>query len=87
MQGCLLHAVQETDSVNVTLDSMWQGSCTEVSATDFVVIAAEALIEADNLLLSDFYHTDLMGEFLFIECVDYLRELGAWMRSTLSTPA
>ena len=37
--------------MNVTLDSMWQGSCTEVSATDFVVIAAEALIEAGQLLM------------------------------------
>jgi len=46
LQGCLLDAIQEADSVNVTLESMWQDFCTEVSVADFFVIAAEALIEA-----------------------------------------
>ena len=32
--------------MNVTLESMWQDWCTEVSVADFFVIAAEALIEA-----------------------------------------
>ena len=44
LQGCLLDAVQEADSVNVTLESMWQEWCTEVSVADFFVIAAEALM-------------------------------------------
>jgi len=46
LQGCLLTSVHERDSSNVSLELMWQDYCTEVSAADFFVIAAEALIEA-----------------------------------------
>jgi len=46
LRGCMLTAVHERDSSNVSLESMWQAYCTEVSAADFFVIAAEALIEA-----------------------------------------
>jgi len=46
LKGCMLQSIVERDSVNVSLESMWQDFCTEVSAADFFVIAAEALIEA-----------------------------------------
>jgi len=46
LKGCLLDAITEADSVNVTLETMWQDWCTEVSVADFFVIVAEALIEA-----------------------------------------
>jgi len=46
LKGCLLDAITEADSVNVTLETMWQEWCTEVSVADFFVIVAEALIEA-----------------------------------------
>lgn len=46
LQGCLLHAVNEPDSSNVSLELMWQDYCTEVSAADFFVIVAEGLMEA-----------------------------------------
>jgi len=46
LQGCMLTAVHEPDSSNVSLELMWQDYCTEVSAADFFVIVAEALMEA-----------------------------------------
>jgi len=46
LKGCMLQAVVERDSVNISLESMWQDFCTVVSSADFFVIAAEALIEA-----------------------------------------
>jgi len=42
----MLQTIHERDSVNISLESMWQDFCLEVSAADFFVIAAEALIEA-----------------------------------------
>merc|ERR1740129_1121545 len=46
LKGCMLQSIVERDSVNISLESMWQDFCTQVSAADFFVIAAEALIEA-----------------------------------------
>jgi len=46
LKGCMLEAVHEFDSSNVSLELMWQDFCTRVSAADFFVIAAEALMEA-----------------------------------------
>merc|ERR1719277_2471533 len=46
LKGCLLHEIKERDSSDVSLESMWQNWCTEISVADFFVIAAEALIEA-----------------------------------------
>jgi len=46
LKGCLLEAVHEPDSTNVSLELMWQDYCTEVSVADFFVIVAEALMEA-----------------------------------------
>jgi len=46
LKGCLLESIDEIDSVNVSLESMWQDYCLEVSAADFFVITAEALMEA-----------------------------------------
>lgn len=46
LKGCMLEAVHERDSSNVSLESMWQEFCTQVSAADFFVITAEALMEA-----------------------------------------
>jgi len=45
LKGCMLTAVNERDSSDVSLELMWQSFCTEVSIADFFVIAAEALIE------------------------------------------
>jgi len=45
LKGCMLTAVHERDSSNVSLELMWQDFCTEVSIADFFVIAAEALME------------------------------------------
>jgi len=44
LKGCMLSAVHERDSSNISLELMWQDFCTEVSAADFFVIAAEALM-------------------------------------------
>jgi len=46
LKGCLLEAVSEPDSTNVSLELMWQDYCTEVSVADYFVIVAEALMEA-----------------------------------------
>jgi len=46
LKGCMLHEVEERDSSNISLELMWQDVCTEVSAADFFVIAAEALMTA-----------------------------------------
>jgi len=44
LKGCMLTAIHERDSSNVSLELMWQDFCTDVSAADFFVIAAEALM-------------------------------------------
>jgi len=46
LKGCMLSTVHERDSSDVSLESMWQEFCTEVSVADFFVIAAEALMVA-----------------------------------------
>jgi len=46
LKGCMLQAVTERDSSDVSLELMWQDFCSEVSIADFFVIAAEALMEA-----------------------------------------
>jgi len=45
LKGCMLRAVTERDSSNISLELMWQDFCTQVSIADFFVIAAEALME------------------------------------------
>ena len=48
-KGCMLQSIVEWDPWNISLESMWQGFCLEVSAADFFAIAAEALMEATGL--------------------------------------
>jgi len=46
LHGCMLRDFNERDSVNISLELMWQDFCQEVSAADFFVLAAEVMMAA-----------------------------------------
>lgn len=67
LKGCMLEAVDEVDSSNVSLDLLWQPYCTRVSVADFFVITAEALmtVTAPEGQLRNMWRNSFTSNFRF----------------------